>query len=330
MHYIARLSYNTSNWRFPTGSAQELEEKGSYNQKHGFGHEDWLFRDEWCMDGWRYGFIQGVNKSYKKLENANQPFDITLYTVDNLKRRRYVAIIKDVECLSERKNEPQDALDAFRANGWLDIMMSEINAAGGNGAALGNSKEAKHILNVRFRIENVDWFKSETYAKKGDPVFLLNRYTLTNIKNIKAISYKQKSRAGSYEPPSEQSFMRRPAKGVVCTPQHARIQAKLVAELKKEFPNTTPICEEDYIDVTVRLPSHTLLFEIKCDLDPKSVIRHALGQLLEYAYYPNRKHGSPPKLIIVGRTPLSADDITYLNYLKNNFNLPMDYRMVAM
>jgi len=59
--------------------------------------------------------------------------------------------------------------------------------------------------------------------------------------------------------------------------------------------------EKDFIELSVHTPSETLLFEIKSDLEPRSVIRQALGQILEYAYHPSRVHPNPVKLFIVGR-----------------------------
>jgi len=60
MSKITRIAYNSAGWRKPTGEASKHESAGSYNQQFGFGHEDWLFRHEWLIDGWRYAFIQGI------------------------------------------------------------------------------------------------------------------------------------------------------------------------------------------------------------------------------------------------------------------------------
>ncbi len=101
-------------------------------------------------------------------------------------------------------------------------------------------------------------------------------------------------------------------------------------ELKAEYPNARIVREEGFVDIVVQTPGKLLLFEIKSDLDPKAVIRHALGQILEYAYYPSRQQSLPVKLVIVGRCPLSPADYNYLNCLKTNFNLPIDYRVVSL
>jgi hypothetical protein len=95
MHKLARISYNSSEWRKPTGEAQKYEAPGTYNYQNGFGHEDWLFRSDWLLDGWRYAFIQGVNKA--RLKYLNQPIDLTLYTIDSEKRCRFVANVYSLD-----------------------------------------------------------------------------------------------------------------------------------------------------------------------------------------------------------------------------------------
>lgn len=70
MHFISRISYNTSGWQHPTGEAGTLEGKKSFHALHGFGFEDWLFRGDWLLDGWRYAFIQGANKQGRKYEGS--------------------------------------------------------------------------------------------------------------------------------------------------------------------------------------------------------------------------------------------------------------------
>jgi hypothetical protein len=56
---ITRIAYNSSGWIRPTGDAKKDEAAGSYNSDYGFGHEEWLFRSEWQIDGGRYAFLQG-------------------------------------------------------------------------------------------------------------------------------------------------------------------------------------------------------------------------------------------------------------------------------
>ncbi len=70
--------------------------------------------------------------------------------------------------------------------------------------------------------------------------------------------------------------------------------------------------------------------EIKTDLDPRAVIRQALGQILEYAYHPLRYGPRPDRLVIVGRSPLRPEDEAYLALLRKEFRIPLTYRVIEI
>ena len=327
---ITRISYNSENWQRPTGDARKYEASGTYNHKHGFGHEDWLFRSEWLIDGWRYAYIEGVNKSERRLVAAQEAFDLTLFTIQPDKRRRYVALIEEVECLGDE--QAGAAVKMFKEAGWFDTMLEEIKEVGGDAKALGNSREAKHVSNVRFRLENVVGYKPDEFAGPDDPIMRHNRYQLYDFDEgeQKSGPASLRRRKGSKLPPAGKKVYRRGTTGTEYTPEHASMQKNLLAELKKEFPGADILAEEDYIDARVRTKTELLLYEIKSDLEPRVVIRHALGQILEYAFHPQRAQKLPVRLIIVGRRPLSADEKRYLGLLRREFLLPLEYRVVQI
>ena len=329
MHKITRIAYNSADWQRPTGDASKSESSDTYNGEHGFGHEDWLFRDEWQIDGWRYAFIQGVNKSRKKMVRFAAPFDLTLYTIQPDKRRRLVAKIEAVEALDDV--QANEALDAFKQNGWYDQMCREIEAVKGNVSALGNHEWADSILNVRFRVANVHRYAENEFVSEDDPVNRRNRYQLTDAEELENPTSAASSEATpDAELPSQTPHERRAIPPVVVTPEHARIQARLIEELRNEYPSATVSHEENYVDVSLRTETEITLFEIKSDLDPKTVIREALGQILEYAYHPSRTYDLPLRLVVVGRVPLGEGETGYLNILRTRFQIPLEYREVRI
>ena len=183
----------SANWQRPTGEARQYEGPRTYNHKYGFGHEDWLFRSEWLVDGWRYAFLQGVNKSRRKLVKAHLPFDVTLFTIEPKAGHRFVATIYAVECLDDR--QAQDAFNVFKQRGWLDTMGKEIRDKGGDDSALGDPEWVKDILNIRFRQENVKPFFPVIYAKRDDPIQRLKRYQLYDFVNL-SLTIEQTLKAG--------------------------------------------------------------------------------------------------------------------------------------
>jgi hypothetical protein len=108
------------------------------------------------------------------------------------------------------------------------------------------------------------------------------------------------------------------------------MQKALLSELKGEFPDAQILCEAAFVDVRVETVRELIYFEIKTDLDPRTVIRQAIGQILEYAYHPARTGRPPDSLVIVGRTELGAEDAAYLQCLCKRFRLPLSYRVVKL
>lgn len=174
--YVTRLAYNSQHWRRPATAAEVQEAGDTYRSENGFGHEDWLFRDEWQLDGWRYAFVQGVNNSRAKLLREGKPFNLRLFTMPAPSDRRAVAEIRDVECLDDRAAEA--AVSAYERLGWLDTMRAEVAAAGGRPEALDETGYAPHILNLRYRIDNLSMLDADTPLPPGDPVHRLKRYGL--------------------------------------------------------------------------------------------------------------------------------------------------------
>jgi len=108
------------------------------------------------------------------------------------------------------------------------------------------------------------------------------------------------------------------------------MQNALVDELKLEFPFNKVLAEFNRIDVYMESTAERTLFELKTDLSTKTVIRLAIGQLLEYGFHKNWPNDRALKLVIVGRTELSDSDREYLERIKNLFSLPLTYRTVKI
>lgn len=335
MEYLSRVCFNSQGWRRPTGEARGLEisRPPSFSRMFGYGHEEWLFRFDWQIDGWQYGFLQGVNDSRSTVTGMNEAADVTLYTCEPGGKRRYVAKILDLECISRSQS---DAVHKhFLANGWIDEMRSEIMAVGGDITVLGDPQWVDGIINVRFRQENVRWYPAGTYAQDGEYVLNLKRYQFNAIRNATQLPFVDRvslGRKGRKDAPNQLPFYRSGSAGKVCTPEHGLIQARLLDELKAEYPDADISCEKDFVDITVETPNERILYEIKSDLVPRTVLRLAIGQLLEYGFYSALDADSHlrTKLVAVGRISLTPQDQAYLKCLQEQFRLPLEYRVVPI
>lgn len=324
MDYLSRICFNQSGWTRPDGSATGLEGDTFYDQ-YGHGHEEWLFRSEWQIDGWQYGFLQGVNNSRARFQGRNELNDVTLFTLTP-EGRRYVAVIRDLECLSF---EQSDAVFAeFEQRGWIAQMQQEVEDAGGENAGIASYE----WLNVRFRLAQVEWFPPQTFASAGDYVHNLKRYQM-NMTPVDVMvpkpggrSSKRKAKAGEL---TTQNYYQSGSAGRECTPEHKMMQNLLARQLREEFPHGEISVEYNFVDVMLETKDERILYEIKSDLSTRTVMRLAVGQLLEYAFRVPNDDKRTLRLVMVGRAVLDVDR-TYLDYLCTRFELPLEYREVTL
>ena len=82
------------------------------------------------------------------------------------------------------------------------------------------------------------------------------------------------------------------------------------------------------VDVVVQHSDSFWFYEIKTAHSPRACIRQAIGQLLEYSYWPTAQEAA--KLIVVGEMPLDSEGEAYLSLLNNRFSLSIAYEHVVL
>jgi len=91
-----------------------------------------------------------------------------------------------------------------------------------------------------------------------------------------------------------------------------------------ELPNGAGTC----VDVVVCHPDEYWFYEIKTALSPRACIREAVGQLLEYSFWPGSQEAA--RLIVVGETSIDQDGREYLRRLNERFSIPVYYEQVVL
>jgi hypothetical protein len=114
--------------------------------------------------------------------------------------------------------------------------------------------------------------------------------------------------------------------------RHSEIQLKLKAILEKEYGvenvSIENPCGGNRIDAVVRQKNGFIFYEIKTASNSRSCIRQALGQILDYAYWPGKKKAN--QMVIVGEYPLSKNGKSYLAFINKEFSLPIDYMQLTI
>jgi len=71
----------------------------------------------------------------------------------------------------------------------------------------------------------------------------------------------------------------------------------------------------------VKMNNEFWFYEIKTALTPRACLREAIGQLLEYGFWPTTQE--PSRFIVVGEGLIDEDGQEYLRRLKKRFSLPV-------
>lgn len=82
------------------------------------------------------------------------------------------------------------------------------------------------------------------------------------------------------------------------------------------------------IDIVVKFEDDFWFYEIKTALTARACLRQAIGQLLEYGFWPGSQE--PNRFIVVGESPLDKDAQIYLARLREKFHLKIDYEVVRL
>lgn len=115
--------------------------------------------------------------------------------------------------------------------------------------------------------------------------------------------------------------------------RHNEIQASLYSQLCAEYGaenvgTEQPSGSGGRIDTVVKTEHGYTFFEIKVGRSLQACIREAIGQLLEYSYWPSSKCAI--SLVIVGEPLLDDECHTYIERLRRDLLVPISYRQIQL
>jgi hypothetical protein len=302
-----------------------FEKGGAYTAAHGFGHEEWLFNFAWRdADGYKYAFLQPINKNLAKYQGKE--CNITLYT-KSPSDWFFVGVIKHCVVLTDQ--ERLFAYELHREQGWLEEMRGHLRRIHCDPAIFQRDREG--IFNIKFKKEDVHFFDPYGPVPNNHKVLRFHRYQVLlgdlSQKTVTNLSERRRRRAAT-KPKKTGRRSRRHTAAVEYDPLHDKIQNALYKHLVQKYGSDSVKYEEDGVDLKLRKQGKLTFFEVKGDHKPKQCIRKALGQLLEYAYWP------PPEpvdyLVVVGESMPDRTTCRYLKELKQKWNLPIYYASFSL
>ena len=319
MEKIARLCWNTMGWRRPSGSSGKSKANDSYENMMGFGHEEWLLDDSKIMpDGYHYGFLEPMRIKGNKHEG--KVYDIHLFTISPNKQKVYLGYLKNAIGVSSK--ESQDIFNNYQKKGWIEEMRKDVLFVEGT---IKDFTPA-FMFNVKFRFEDAKINYSNQPILKYESVW--HRYNLMDKKGEFEF---EKDEDGNIKVLDTSIFERIVEAGkILIDPLHKKIQNAVVNLLKEQYSELQIESGTDYtltqrVDIKgfSKKEKEWHFFEVKT-MSAKRSIREALGQILEYAHYPNVNLAR--KLFIVGPEPPDEKDKAYMHLLREKYNLPIWFR----
>jgi hypothetical protein len=325
---ISKICWNSLGWTRPSGRVGKSLDKESHEHLNGYGHEEWLFDFDRLIDGFHYAFLQPINKYRDKYKKNT--YIITLYSVNSECDIWYwVADIKNVYIIDEIEEEK--ILKEYRKRGWIQEMYNELAAVGAN---VNNFKEweKRTLFNVRFKPEDVRWYNDEPVPFAPKEQISHTRYTLLDktYTPSAAISETRTLKFGKTTPKNTNPVTRQSHAGEIeYSRLHDEIQNGLLEWLKQKYPEAINIGMEcpigrASVDVALKMKDGKVtLYEVKTFNEVRLSIRQAIGQLLEYAHYPNERIGN--SLVIVSHAPPDEKAKQYITHLRLLYSLPIHY-----
>lgn len=105
---------------------------------------------------------------------------------------------------------------------------------------------------------------------------------------------------------------------------HNQIQNELRRQLIRLYGEACVAQEEQYVDLMVRLPSRTILIEVKSSPSPISCVREAIGQLLQYSWRLGL-NGKRISYVVVGPSEPNTEDQSFFSHITSETKIALRY-----
>jgi len=109
---------------------------------------------------------------------------------------------------------------------------------------------------------------------------------------------------------------------------HNKLQLEFYTKLIKKYGKKNVIMEDNYVDIKLIEKNKITFFEIKPYSSASLCIREALGQLLDYLWKEERTKLANSKIVVIGPTKPTINEVEYIDFLKNNLNIEFDYQCI--
>lgn len=330
---ISRICWNNNGWVQPSGPYGKSTNREIHEGQYGYGHEEWNGDISKVINGYHYGFLESIRKDQASF--SGKTYNIELFAINAINHNRYlIGRIDNVEVLTDEIS--QGIKLEYAEKGWLQEMENQIIAAGANSEGF-SEWNGVELFNIRFMPTDLHFYSDYVLVNEDETIKNIKRYTFVR-KTENIVTTTPVNAPFVFEPNEpiestedvdiEVSSYERNAQPIEITYLHKKIRDALHKHLTNLHGNTVgkenPTGKGTLIDVVRKEGDKYIFYEIKTYYTIKACIREAIGQILEYAYYPDTENAQ--ELIIVSQNGIDEESQKYLNKLRAKFKLPIFYQ----
>lgn len=336
---IQRLCWNPNGYQFPAGETLEFD-KG-FAGKHGFGYEEWNFNTNDIIEGFCYGYIYQTPKAYK-----NKKYNIWFFTKDKKGSDFLIGLYKNAEFINEdqrnrlRERFKQEQEIYLRRKQELKklnhINSLSLTSRQVENYILGNTDGENYTFPLNIKVKPSDIILLE----KPIPIKMLFKerlnYHYTTAENISKKNAKLDPLYAHYKNVENLKLSNDDLSEICYSRNSINSSEKLITPLHKILSNKfkryllgdkkfNSVEQEDKgIDIIATKENEEYMFELKIITTPyaRHAIREALGQLLEYNYYPTRTKFKYMN-IVINRKPSNEEIKWCKNLNKQGFKFEL-------
>jgi hypothetical protein len=338
MKKLCKLVYNEDGWQKPSGISKwdpNLRKKDGipFEKRYGYGHEEWLFSPLFNIQGYQYGFIEGLEP--RRIGEVTLVDEVHLFTIDlKTKNRIYLGFLKNVEINNFKM--PSELIVNAKLKKIQQQMIQDLIEVNADPIII---KKYPPKPLIRFKLKDINLLNTPILVKNKSFISKYNRCTPYNFNDdLKKIIAGEQTKDNGINIISgkailsEQKTIKNQRKSETSVSVfHKQISNKLskflentkVEKIKSLSQERTQI-DRKTMDMIIEEKNNELtIFEIKTSLDIRLNIRESIGQLLDYALWLNDRR----KINICIVSPIKPDPGTllYLKRLKSNIKLNMSY-----
>lgn len=332
---FVRVCYNSLGWVQPSGregksSLSEDSQQTLQERDHGFAPDEWLFDTNRIMDdGYHYARVEPFTPD----KHIGSVFNVEFYTFNASDKTWYwVGAIDNIEVIDHELSWRISR--QYEQRGWKAEQIQELSSLEGVDWRQYESLDDGIRFNLRYRPADLRVYNLQPIPKGMHPG---GRYNLVRTRKAPHISPSIQIGGLDFESTGRsngQAALKRNYKGGQRELMniHGEIIDSFVERAQHLFPDLTLDTEVkkkgllhrvDMVGSAGHKPPY-ILFEVKTYPSLLQSIRLAVGQLLEYAFYPSQQLSD--SFFIVSHIRAEQNDCAYLHHL--NSHLPVSFGFI--